>query len=181
MSKWLKTSAGKRQDCLCLRVVSVVVSVVVVVVVCVCGVVWHVQHTFRLYIQKRPRVYRHHAHMLKHMCAWCPYTRKRFERTHGDVLDGHTGLFSVSQTPHNKPTQRDTETDRERARKKSEKEEREETTRGGRKDRTLTFHGVCFSKPLTFHSGFMFFLLLVAVSSTFRDFKPYLIYKRGVA
>ena len=29
MSKWLKTSAGKRQDSLCLRVVSVV---------CVCGV-----------------------------------------------------------------------------------------------------------------------------------------------
>ena len=66
MSKWLKTSAGKRQDCLCLRVVSVVcvvvavavvcvvvvvavvcvvvVVAVVVVCVCVCGVVWHVQN-----------------------------------------------------------------------------------------------------------------------------------------
>ena len=31
---------------------------------------------------KRPRVYRHHAHMLKHVCAWCRYTRGRFERTH---------------------------------------------------------------------------------------------------
>ena len=32
-------------------------------------------------------VYGHHAHM----CAWCRYTRRRFERTHGDVLNGHTG------------------------------------------------------------------------------------------
>ena len=26
---------------------------------------------------------------LSHMCEWCRYTRGRFERTHGDVLDGH--------------------------------------------------------------------------------------------
>ena len=32
---------------------------------------------------KRPRVYRHHAHMLKSMCAWCRYTRRRFECTRG--------------------------------------------------------------------------------------------------
>ena len=38
----------------------------------------------------RPHVYRHLAHMLKHVCAWCPYTRGRFERTHGDVWSGHT-------------------------------------------------------------------------------------------
>ena len=25
------------------------------------------------------------------MCAWCRYTRGRFERTHGDVLNPHTG------------------------------------------------------------------------------------------
>ena len=37
----------------------------------------------------RPRVYRHHAHMLKHVCAWCRYTRRRFERTHGDLWSGH--------------------------------------------------------------------------------------------
>ena len=29
--------------------------------------------------------------MLKHMCACCRYTRKRFERTHGSVLNLHTG------------------------------------------------------------------------------------------
>ena len=32
---------------------------------------------------KRPRVCRHHAHMLKHMCAWCRHARRRFGRTHG--------------------------------------------------------------------------------------------------
>ena len=42
---------------------------------------------------KRPRVYRHHAHMLKHMCAWRRYTRGRFEPTHEDVLNVHTEPF----------------------------------------------------------------------------------------
>ena len=32
---------------------------------------------------KRPRVYRHHARMFRHMCAWCQHTRERFGRTHG--------------------------------------------------------------------------------------------------
>ena len=40
---------------------------------------------------KRPRVYRHHAHMCYHMRAWCRYTQGRFESTHGGFLDGHTG------------------------------------------------------------------------------------------
>ena len=43
---------------------------------------------------KRPRVYRHHAHMLKHMCAWCRQTRGRFERTH--ELHGRWGEVVVS-------------------------------------------------------------------------------------
>ena len=30
------------------------------------------------------------AHVFQHMCAWCMYTRGHFERTHGDVLNGHT-------------------------------------------------------------------------------------------
>ena len=37
--------------------------------------------------------------------------------------------------------------------------------------KTCTFHDVYCSKPFTFHNGFMFFLLLVAVSSTVADFK----------
>ena len=40
---------------------------------------------------KRPRVYRHHAHMCQNMRAWCRYTQGRFESTHGGFLDGHTG------------------------------------------------------------------------------------------
>ena len=39
---------------------------------------------------KRPRVYRHHAHMCYHMRACCRYTRGRFESTHGGFWDGHT-------------------------------------------------------------------------------------------
>ena len=34
---------------------------------------------------RRRRVCRHHANMCFNMCAWCWYTRRRFERTHGDV------------------------------------------------------------------------------------------------
>ena len=33
---------------------------------------------------KRPRVCRQPAHMLKHTCAWCRHTRRRFGRTHGE-------------------------------------------------------------------------------------------------
>ena len=40
----------------------------------------------------------HHAHMLKHICAWCRYTRGRFECIHGGVLDGHTGVFTDDTT-----------------------------------------------------------------------------------
>ena len=38
---------------------------------------------------KRPRVYRHHARKCYHMRAWCPYTRGRFEFTHGGRFE-HT-------------------------------------------------------------------------------------------
>ena len=147
MSKWLKASAAKRQDSLCLRVVSLdtvsVVWSVVVYVVCVCVCVavcvrCGVARSKRLpfVCSKRPRVYRHHAHMLKHMCAWCRYTRGRFERTHEERFGRTHGVFQrvTHHTPNTTPTQRHTETDRERARKKTEKEEREETTRGGRKE-----------------------------------------------
>ena len=40
---------------------------------------------------KRPCVCRHHAHTCFNMCAWCQYTRGRLKRTHGGVLNGHTG------------------------------------------------------------------------------------------
>ena len=87
--------------CLCLRVLlrvgvrglcGVCVCVCFVWCVCVCFVwcgVWRDLARGKnppCVDSKRPRVYRHHAHMLKHMCAWCRNTRGRFERTHGDVL-----------------------------------------------------------------------------------------------
>ena len=39
---------------------------------------------------KRPLVYRHHAHMFQHMCAWCRHTR--------DVLNVHTEAFFKPNT-----------------------------------------------------------------------------------
>ena len=91
---------------------------------------------------KRPRVFRHHEHMCFNMCAWCRYTRWRFERTHGDVLSGHTEFRSVSHTnthinthnthnttKHNTShtqhhTEKETETDRDRERRQGPGEER---------------------------------------------------------
>ena len=50
---------------------------------------------------KRLHVCRQHAHMCFNMCAWCRFTRGRFARTHGDVLNVHTGFVRVSHhTPH---------------------------------------------------------------------------------
>ena len=51
----------------------------------------------RVYVQTSP-VYQHHA--------WCRDTRGRFERTHGDVLNGHTGAVRVivSSAYQNLPT-----------------------------------------------------------------------------
>ena len=71
--------------------------------------------------------------MLKHVCAWCRYKRGRFERTHGDVLSGHTDFFQCA-TPHTthhhttqnntqQHTETETDRDRQRQRKKTEKED----------------------------------------------------------
>ena len=52
-----------------------------------CGVcAWCPLNTSPCVRSKRRRVYRHHAHTLKHVCAWCRYKRGRFERTHGEVF-----------------------------------------------------------------------------------------------
>ena len=108
----------------------------------------------RVYVQrsppfvdsKRPRVYRHHAHMLKHVCAWCRHTRGRFECTHGGVFESTHGLFfhvfsacrnthkhAHTQTQHHN-TQHHTETETERdsdrqRRREGEKERRREGER----------------------------------------------------
>ena len=75
--------------CLCLCV-SLSVSVWCCVLWCVCVVLCvarlGTQKTPPCVDSKRPRVYRHHAHMCYHMRVWCRYTRGRFESTHGDVF-----------------------------------------------------------------------------------------------
>ena len=88
----------------------------------------------RVYAKKRPRVYWHHAHMFQHACTLCPRTRVRFERTHGDVLNGHTGFFSVSHhTPHTPHTTRHNTT-----RRQTEKEDRQRKKRGRKRRRQDT-------------------------------------------
>ena len=44
---------------------------------------------------KRPRVYRHHAYMFQHMCAWRRHTWGRLECTHGDVFEPTHGFFHI--------------------------------------------------------------------------------------
>ena len=112
---------------------------------------------------KRPRVYRHHAHMSKHMCAWCRHTRGRFKCTHGGVFESTHDFFTFFSVPqhthkhthhdHNDTTtttphgdrdrerQRQTETERDRERERetqdeTRKEKKREDVRGEtRKDR----------------------------------------------
>ena len=101
------------------------------------------------------------AHMLKHVCAWCRYTRGRFERTHGDVLSGHgvsnlvtndtphrthtqhtTTQHNTTTTPHgDRERQRETKTDRDRQgerrqgqREKRRRKRRDKTTDEKRED-----------------------------------------------
>ena len=159
MSKWLKTSVGKRQDCLvppcgvcgaclwCVSVVCVVVAVAVVcVVVCVCAV-WcgTFKTTPRLYIQNVPAWYRHHGHMCFNMCAShgdgqrCKYTgafwmdsrREFFSARHTTPDIPHT-----YRTPNTTPTQRHTRrTERERERRQKKRREKGRREEGGRRKR----------------------------------------------
>ena len=90
---------------------------------------------------KRPREYRHHAHMSYHMCAWCRYTRGRFERTHGGVLNVHTGVFHIfhraathtnthtRHTPRPPTTPRPHNTTRRQKQRETEKERQEKRRR----------------------------------------------------
>ena len=68
----------------------------VVVVLLWCGVVCHVVLCCVECVRpKSPRVYLHHAHMLKHMCAWCRHTRGRFQRTHGGAWVRERAVVSL--------------------------------------------------------------------------------------
>ena len=73
------------------------------------------------------------------MWAWCRYTRGRFERTHGGVLNVHTGVFTCFSpfrtTPHHthqthttttttpRPQRHNTETETEREREDETRQE----------------------------------------------------------
>ena len=102
----------------------------------------------RVYVQNALRVYRHHAHMLKHMCAWCRHTQGRFECTHGGVLNVYTVLFSRFFTvPQHTNTQHDHQQHHDhndthhitqhgdRNRERQRKRDRKETRRWKRRDK----------------------------------------------
>ena len=91
-------------------------------------------------VQNVPRVYRHHAHMCFNMCAWCRYTRRRFEHTHRDVLSGDTGFFSAphhtTHTPRpQRHTQHNTTSHGDRGRRQRRREEREDGRGETRQDK----------------------------------------------
>ena len=86
--------------CLCPRVMLCVlccVVCVVVVVVCVwcvfvcCGTLKRRGKNPCVHSKKSPCMPAPRPHVFQHVCAWCRDTRGRFERTHGDVLNVHTG------------------------------------------------------------------------------------------
>ena len=179
--------------CVGVHVVSVVWSVVCVVVV------WHAENS-HVWIQ--------HAPVCTFKTSKCmPATRAHVESHLHMVIVPPLSQHKQTHTKHNTDTtshgdktreserqrQRQSE-DREREREKKMKEEREETTRRGRGRRkrekkkkkkksvlTCTRGGMYMSVSLFAH-----FLtkkrslehLLSAVSSTFSDFKPYLMSKR---
>ena len=90
---------------------------------------------------KRPRVYRHHAHMCYHMCAWCRYTRGRFESTHGGFFcvpsrathhTTHTTQHNTQHNTHTPHTPHHTETERHRDRDRQKQRETERETERNR-------------------------------------------------
>ena len=95
---------------------------------------------------KRPRVHGHHAHMLKHMCAWCQHTGRRFERAHGGVSESTYGTTPRPQrhTPHNTTTHNTTRRHRQRETEKEGRERREnmkeETRQNNRRQKQTGQH-----------------------------------------
>ena len=89
---------------------------VVLCCVVLCGVVWCCvvlcctlktpcvdSKRFPCVDSKRPRICRHHAHILKSMWAWCRYTQGRFEPTHGKRFESTHGghrQFCLPRTAH---------------------------------------------------------------------------------
>ena len=99
--------------CFCWVCIGWLVLLCVVVVVVVVVVMWRAwRGTLKTPVcpsktppcvrSKSPRVCGHHAHMLKHMCAWCPHARGR---KHGGVSGGHTEGVVASSVYQNLPTE----------------------------------------------------------------------------
>ena len=84
---------------------------------------------------KCTRVYRHHAHMLKHMCAWCRHTRGRIECTHGGCIQRVTPHHTATHhntTHHNTTSSPHGDGERQRKKTKEDKTRRKR----GRQDKT---------------------------------------------
>ena len=134
------------------------------------------------------------AHMLKHVCAWCRYTRGRFERTHGDVLSGHTGFYSVSHTTHhtahthhntsqhnNTTTTPHGDRERDRQRRQGQREERTERRdktrqKKTRQDKREKIHFQCGGAWPLFVGVVIFWLIPFAHETRFCISANYLFY-----
>ena len=64
---------------------------------------------YRVYVQSVPVCFRHHAHMCFNMCAWCRYTRGRFESAPGGFFLRAKPRHTPHHT-HNNTTQHTTQT-----------------------------------------------------------------------
>ena len=134
---------------------------------------------------KRPRVCQHHAHMCFNMCAWCQYSRVRFECTHGGVFESTYGgsrrqfclprkahvEFSLGTTevhqrnplpPSTTMTTTTITTSTHNTQHTETQRHRDtEIETKTQVKRTIctsdTFHDVRLKKPSTFHNGFMVF------------------------
>ena len=110
-----------------------------------------------------PFVPKPRPHMLKHMCAWCRYTRRRSECTHGGVFEPTHGFFprffsvphhtqthtmtTNNHTTHNttrRQRQSETETERDRARRQRQREEKREEEIQGRREKMKEKLKICF-------------------------------------
>ena len=100
-------------------------------------------HTSPCVRSTRPRVCRHHAHMLKHVCAWCRYTRGRVDWTHG-FFQRVTHRTHTHTTPQHKTQHTTTHTNnttttlhenRDRQRQRERETEKEDGDRKSREER----------------------------------------------
>ena len=101
-----------------------------------------------------------HAHMLKHMCAWCRYTRRRFERTHGGVLNLHTVPLLPSPAPHPIHPSANTHTQTQHKHTQQHTTTHHSTTQHAQAISCSNVRGV-----FPFHEHFWFYLVQVSTTS----------------